>query len=140
MGCQLCLLTPPLCHRHPRRCHLPKVTSARIIFDKAFRQMKFKWLHICRGIPPSSPSLSTFSVGHFSCPSHQPVTCHRSLLNVRSSMFIFISTLCGISLSLFVCLLSALLLSLLVVLVVVVVVYWHVCLSPIIEEGNAYFK
>lgn len=60
MGCQLCLLPPPLCHRHPRRCHLPKVTSARIIFDKAFRQMKFKWLHICWGIPP--PLLSPLPV------------------------------------------------------------------------------
>lgn len=26
--------------------HLPEVSSIRIIFDKAFRQMKFKWLHI----------------------------------------------------------------------------------------------
>lgn len=130
MGCQLCLLPPPLCHRHPRRCHLPKVTSVRIIFDKAFRQMKFKWLHICRGIPPtSSPlSLSPFSVGHFSCPSYQPVTCHRSLLNVRSSMFIFISTLCGISLSLFVCLLSALLLFSLLFSLLLLFIGISVCL------------
>lgn len=120
--------------RLPRRSHLPKVTSARIIFDKAFRQMKFKWLHICWGIPRTPP---TASPGHFSSPSlRDSVTCHRSLLNVRS-MFIFIST--HYAASHYLCLFACLALCGLVV-VVAVAVYWHLCLSPIIEEGNAYFK
>lgn len=133
MGCQLQLQLR--LRRHPRRSHLPKVTIARIIFDKAFRQMKFKWLHICWGmflLPPRTPRTHISWSFLFALP-RSPIpldaTGHFSM-SARSS-FSFPHYAASHYLCLFACLALCCL---------VVVVYWHLCLSPIIEEGNAYFK